>query len=317
MELIAIDSSFKERFIFKNGNADVAVGSNENNFQLDFDLNIFEKMKSIEFISVDKSEFGGKVTSYIIDTANKKASAKGNTWRGMLNEKIIIPPNNSDYYILSGEPYLIIEELLRHTNMNELFSVKPFNAPSVSNFKFNRYCTLLEGINALFKQINYVLILMYENGRVYVSGLKNSLNEELDNYDCDFVIQKSTCPVNHLICLGKGDLKDRQVIDLYLQEDWTIGDNQYYIGVNERTAVYDYPNVESIEELKNKGIERLKELAAEDENIEMTLNNTDKEIGQSITVYEHFTGQSLTRQISKKVLNISKNSNSIQYEVRD
>jgi len=32
MYLIAIDASFKERFIFRNGIADIAVGSEENNF---------------------------------------------------------------------------------------------------------------------------------------------------------------------------------------------------------------------------------------------------------------------------------------------
>ena len=69
MDLIAIDSSFNERFIFNSGNADFAVGSDENDFQLDFDLNIFEKMKSIKFLSVDKTEFGGKVNSYSIEAA--------------------------------------------------------------------------------------------------------------------------------------------------------------------------------------------------------------------------------------------------------
>lgn len=317
MDLIAIDSSFKERFVFYNGAADMAVGTDENNFQLDFHLNMFEKMKSVAFISADNSEFGGRVNSYKIDTAGKTASLFGNTWRGMLNEKIIVPKKNEDYFILSGKPYEIVKKLLEYTGMNEFFFVKQFNAPAVSDFKFNRYCTLLEGINALLTQINYYLILRYENGKVYISAMQNNLNDEIDNYDCDFVIQKNTCPVNHLICLGKGDLKDRAVINLYLQEDGSIGNDQFYIGIKERTAVYDYSNAENIEELKNSGIKRFKELMSAEESVEMTLYDADKEVGQKITVYEHLTGEKITKQISKKVLDLNKNSNSIRYEMRD
>lgn len=316
MDLIAIDSSFNERFVFKSGNADFAVGSDENDFQLDFDLNIFDKMKSIKFLSIDKTEFGGKVNSYSIDTASGTASLKGKTWRGMLSEKIIVPAPNSDYLILSGEPYSIIERLINFTGLSDFFTVTHFASESISNFTFKRYCTLIEGITDVLNEIGFVLTLQYQNGAVELSAIKND-DIEIDNYDCDLSIQKNSCPVNHLVCLGKGELKERQVIHLYLQQDGTVGENQFYFGIDERTEVYDYSNVESAEELKNAGIEHLTELAKSEENFEMTLQNTDREIGQKIIAYEHFTGEKIVKKISKKVLTISKNNNSIQYEVRD
>ena len=102
-----------------------------------------------------------------------------------------------------------------------------------------------------------------------------------------------------------------------MQEDGSVGENQFYFGIDERTEVYDYSNVESAEELKNAGIERLTELAKSEGNFEMSLQNTDREIGQTIIAYEHFTGEKIVKKISKKVLTVSKNHNSIQYEVRD
>lgn len=315
MELIAIDSDFKERFIFRNGSSDIAVGSEENNFQLDFDLNFFEKMKSVKFISIDKSEFGGKINSYKIDTAENRASLLGTTWRGILTEKIIKPVFGNDYYTVSGQPNLIISHLLEICQLDELFSVRDFENTEIINLQLKRYCTLLEAINDILEYVNCVLNLEYDNGKVYISAFPES-NDEIDNYDCDFIIKKSICPINHLICLGKGELKNRQVIDLYLQKSGTIGKVQYYFGADERTAVYDYSNVESLEDLERSGIQHFNELISQEENAELSLYNTDKEIGQSITVYEHITGEKLTKCISKKVFTSSKNNSSIQYEVK-
>lgn len=316
MDIIAIDDSFKEQFIFNNCSADFAVGSEENDFQIDFDINFFEKAKAIKFLSVDKTEFGGKVNSFSIDTANGTASLKGKTWRGMLSEKIIAPAPNADYLTLSGEAYSIIEKLIDLAGLSDFFTVSHFQSASLSNFTFKRYCTLIEGITDVLNQVGFVFILQYQNGAVEISAIQNN-DIEIDNYDCDLSIQKNACPINHLICLGKGELKDRQVINLYLQSDGSVGENQFYFGMDERTEVYDYSNVESIEELKAAGIERLTELAKSEENFEMSLQNTDREIGQTITAYEHFTNEKIVKKVSKKVLTVNRNSNSIQYEMRD
>ena len=63
--------------------------------------------------------------------------------------------------------------------------------------------------------------------------------------------------VNHLICLGKGDLATREVIHLYIDQFGRIGDVQYYTGIAEIVETYDNSNTE---DLRNDGIKRFTEI---------------------------------------------------------
>ena len=47
--------------------------------------------------------------------------------------------------------------------------------------------------------------------------------------------------VNHLICLGQGELKNRIVRHLYVDQNGNIGSTQYYTGVDEIAAVDGVP----------------------------------------------------------------------------
>ena len=60
----------------------------------------------------------------------------------------------------------------------------------------------------------------------------------------DFTTRDNQRGINHLICLGRGELADRLVIHLYLQPDGSIVDTIYYTGVEERTAVFDFSSAE-------------------------------------------------------------------------
>lgn len=314
MELTALDRNFKEQFLLKHCNADFAVGE-ENTFSVTVHLYEFEKMKNIEYFSVLQSEFGGRITDYSIDTDSKTAAFTGRCWRGMLEDKIICPAAGSDYYKVQGSPCAIMEKVIADAGLSEIFRVEPFTVSGISSYQFARYCTVLDGFNAMLKSIEYVLIIGFDGVHVILSAEKVK-NYELDNYDCKFNIQKGLLPYNHLICLGKGELKDRQVIHLYLDKNGKIGKSQQYYGIDERTAVYDYPNVEDLQTLEEQGIEHFKDLLSE-EGIETAVNNADIDIGHGITTYEHYTNTVVTKRISKRILTIQNSSATINYEVND
>lgn len=317
MKITAIDSDFKERFYFDDCNADFAVGNSENSFQIDFSIKKFEKYKNIKFVNVDETECGGQVNRIIVNTANDTFSISGKTWRGILDEKIIIPEKSQDYYTVGGKANEIIETLLNKVGLQDFFTVEKFSAPLIKNFSFDRYCTLLEGLVKMLASVDFILKIRFENGKVIISAIQNTKSVELDNYDCDFEIVKTNCPVNHLICLGKGELKNRQVINLFLSRSGNVVDNQEFFNVAERCAVYDYPNVESLEELKKSGTSKLIDLSNADEKAEMTFNSVDYEIGQTVTAYEHYTGQQVIKKVSKKILTITAGNKNIKYELED
>ena len=51
--------------------------------------------------------------------------------------------------------------------------------------------------------------------------------------------------INHLICLGLGELKNRTVIHLYADANGVISRTQTQFGSDEVTNVYDYAGAET------------------------------------------------------------------------
>lgn len=314
MELAALDEEFKERFLLKQCNADFAVGE-ENTFSVSLHLYEFERMKIIKYFSVLQSEFGGRITDYDIDTDSKTVSFTGRCWRGMLEDKIICPAAGADYYTVQGSPYEIMSKVIADAGLSEIFKVVSFDASDIASYQFTRYCTVLDGLNAMLKKAGFVLSICFDGVNVLLSA-EPLKTYELDNYDCKFEIKKGLLPYNHLICLGKGELKDRQVIHLYLDENGKIGKTQQYFGADERTAVYDYPNVEDLQTLEEQGTEHFKDLLSE-EGIDAAINNADVDIGHCIKTYEHYTNTVVTKRISKRILNMQNSITTINYEVNN
>ena len=313
MDLIAVDSDLKERFVLQNYNSDFALGD-ENSFSISIHINEYERFRNIKYFSVDHTEFGGTIDNINVDTEGKTITYTGRCWRGMLEDKIIIPPSGSDYYIQSGTACEIMQQVLILTGLNPLFVVKEFDSPSISSYRFNRYCSVLEGFISLLNSIDYVIVLEYENGHVSISAEQLKTVQAVDNYDCELSVSKNLSQYNHLICLGKGELKDRQVLHLYLDKNGSIGKSQYYTGIDERVSVYDYPNVDDLAALEEYGIKRFEELL-ESENAEISLSNAEFNIGHYLQAYEHITGTAVKKKISKKILTLVNGRGVVNYEV--
>ena len=105
-----------------------------------------------------------------------------------------------------------------------------------------------------------------------------------------------------MICLGQGQLEERTRVDLYVQEDGSIGTVQYYTGFDERTAIYDYPNAESEANLIRYGKLRLKSIMT---GKSLTIDNSavDGDVGDFVSAY--YNGASASVRITQKILTIT------------
>ena len=129
--------------------------------------------------------------------------------------------------------------------------------------------TLLEAITGMLKNYSAKLVIKAVQGgpggayHVELSAEPAvDYSEELD-YSQDnrlsLTIQDYRRGINHLICLGKGELTDRLVLHLYVQADGSISTTKYYTGADERAAVYDYSSADDETTLRTNGEKRLKE----------------------------------------------------------
>lgn len=275
-------------------------------------------------VYVPGTEIGGLIGQLYTDTASNTVSLMGRTWRGVLNSKIIVPPSGSNYYRISGELNSNIQELIG-TRFGNLFQVSSEYTVTVTNFKFPRFCTLLEGIEKMLKSVGYRLNIVYRQGEPNGSGYVEigavpavDYSEQIElsqDSRLNFTLYDIRDGVNHLICGGKGELEDRNIVDLYVQPDGSISGTKYYTGLNEIEYFYENTSTET-EELEEAAADYLREMMNRKEyRMDVEALNLDVAIGDSIGGRDYITGLYLSRPVENIILTIQDGVISKEYVV--
>ena len=316
MDLIYTDENLLDLGILKDYNLDLEIGT-ENDFQIitNLDNNVIP-MNSIFYF--ENTEYGGKVTILKVETGTSKLYYGGRTFYGMLCDKIIAPDAGQDYYTVSGDANAIISTLISRLGLSGLFSAsKSLSGFTFTNYQFDRYIDGYTGLCKMLKTQNAKLRARFENRRVVLSAvsIEDYSDEEFLSDILKFTIEQHKRPVNHLICLGQGELAQRTVINLYTNANGNVSQTQYFTGLDEVTAIYDYSSVESYEELLKSGTEKLLEYQEVDD-IKITIENAEKDVGDIVGGYEVVTGMKITGEINKKIVKIENNNDpQFSYEV--
>lgn len=307
MDLIYTDKNRIDIAVLRNYELDFEVGT-ENTFQ--FKTTINNSVIPIGgYFYFENSEYGGRITTLKVDTEQKCLDYGGRTFYGMLCDKIICPDAGQDYYIVSGEANAIISGLIRRLGLSDLFLAS--DEDSGINFEyyhFERYIDAYTGLTKMLKSQNAKLKMQLDSHFVKVSAvpIDNYSSEEFSSDHVNFTISQNKAAVNHLICLGKGELAARKVIHLYTDADGDVSRIQHYKGLDEVVQTYDYSSVESEEELLRSGTDKLKELQQANE-IEITIKNTEKDVGDIVGGIETVTGLNVQGFVTKKIMRVVNN----------
>lgn len=261
-------------------------------------------------VYVPGTEFGGLLEYLQMSNRNDVVTRKGYTWRGLLKKGVIMPLAGSDYRIVSGDANAVISSLLSGF-MGGFFHVpETASGITIDNYKFPLYCTYLEGLTGMLREYGAKLVITADkpaagSGPVVTVQAKPRVTIG-DKYSEEFPVSLTYTDdgmgINHLICLGPGELQHRTRVDLYVQEDGSIGTQQYYTGFRERTEVYDYSNSESESNLVTYGKRRLRERMSKKT---LQLNNADVDGDIGDLVYGYMNGISTMNQITRKILTIT------------
>ena len=204
--------------VMKNYTFDLAFGNDENNFELKTDTGNHVCREGY-FLYLENTEYGGVIDKIRVKTSTKELVYKGRTWHGILFSHIICPDDEEDYLILSGEANDVLCGIIERLNLTDLFKAsKDDSGLSINGYQMHRYINGYDGIKKMLESIGGKLKITFKEGFVVLSAessIDYSQDDEFDSSQLDFDIEKNYRPVNHVICLGKGDLKERQVIHLY------------------------------------------------------------------------------------------------------
>lgn len=298
------------------------------NFEVDFDATSkkdFEIKLSINsrelagqsWWYIVGTEYGGRVDKVTVDTTTDQIICTGRNFRGILLSKIVEPPPGEDYRVLSGTIHDIVYKLICAANLQDLYTVEG-DDNIVVQYRFYRYVTVYDAIMTLTRRYGLVpAFKVGDDGKVHITFAPPTDYSNENEYTQDnklFRITKVYNGVNHLICLGKGDLKDRTVVHLFADSSGSISQTQTLVGVDEITATYENTNADDADVLRDEGVARFKELQ-ESDSFEVTVPEIDLKIGDIVGGVERITGAYVASEITNAIVKIDDDSISVDFKV--
>lgn len=336
MDLIYMNANKEDIGVLMNYELDMAFGSDENTFECIVQAKDHCCQAGF-FLYAEGTEYGGIIDGIQSKTGSEEVVYSGRTWHGIIGSKIILPlqsgeeiPSNVNvkeedskgnsivdrYLIVTGDAHDCIRFILERCGLSSLFEVPADpSGININAYQFYRYINAYSGLSKMLASAGAKLKLSYNGGKIIVSAAERydfSKDDSFDSDLIDFDVSKRFKTVNHLICLGAGELENRLVIHLYADTEGNISQTQTQFGENEYTAVYDYSSVESEEELLDSGTEELKSLWSQDSlSIDYDETMDAYDVGDIVGATENVTGISVASVITKKIVTIKNGEISI------
>lgn len=318
MDLIYTNANRADQGVLKTHAFDLSFGASENDFELI--LGADEPVLEYgAFSYIEGTEYGGMVGSMKTSTNGDTITYKGRTWHGILNSKVIEPDTGESHLVVTGDANEILHDLISRLGLSGLFvAVDNLSGINISGYKFNRYCKGYDGIRAMLAKNGAKLKIAWKGRCVFLSAepIADYTESPVDGDIAPLTVEHHEKKVNHLICLGRGDGAEREVIHLYVDQFGRIGRVQYYTGLDEITDKYENTNVESIEDLEEGGIDRLTELRDND-TAEIALPESkglSYDIGDIVGATEVKSGVSVSAAVSQKIVKIKNGVVSTEYK---
>jgi hypothetical protein len=318
MDLIYMNAAKEDLGVMQDFTFDMAFGVDEN----DFECRIVKERHccmSGYYLYCDGTEYGGVIDKVGVDTRNGEITYSGRTWHGILNSKVLKPDSGANYLTASGEANTVLEVLISRMGLGGLFKASNDDSGiNIASYQMDRYIGGYDGIMKMLKASGAKLNMSFNEGFVELSAkpiVDYSKDERFDSYTIDLNIKKVYNPLNHVVCLGKGDLAEREVIHVYADKYGNICDDQMLFDLDEVEGVYENANCESSEELRKGGVEKIEE-AWKSTKVDFDFNSDAEsyDVGDIVGSSERVTSIKVKTEITKKIVAIKGNTVTVSYD---
>lgn len=296
---------------------DCAWGSGEN----DFELTLYDGtvLPDRGLVYVDGTEVGG-IVDHMKDELSDGVSVvtySGRSWHGMLAGKVLQPDSGQDYLKVSGPVNQVLSNLLARIGLSDVFKVRADSTKTIPTFQFDRYCTAYDGIRRMLAANDLKLMFQEVDGTVWMYAQPIVAHDDTVDSDLvDFSITKDYLRTNHMIGLGKGDLRNRLVVHYYADDSGKVSKTRTFGGRDEIAAVYDYSSAEK-DELDKQTKKQLQDLQGAGA-VDVTVHDgLSLDVGDRVAGCDHVTGLTVTAVVLKKIVKLSGGLLSVSYEVGD
>ena len=315
MELTFTDTGFRDVGVLEPYDGDFAWGNSENDFSIDVAGDNVPEVGSM--IYAEGSDLGGIVTGYKSDVGAEAFSIVGHTWTGVLNRHVIGPDYGQAYLTLTGDVTECVAQLIARAGMGDLFVVNPSQvgvrvthtftgSQSATQQDTGRYMGCWAAVWQLLLETGCKTRFAWSDKLkrvvIDVTKRKDYTDNESQMVGVAMVGITTQRVTNHLICLGKGELANREIVHLYADIQGNVSKSQTIYGINEIAETYNQSSAETAELIKN-GTKHLKDLWKKSQQVTIKSNSTAQpfDLGDvigGVDARSHVTAQAV---VTKKV----------------
>lgn len=320
-EVIVADTNGVELRTILFREYDFEVGDKENSFLVTCNRAEWENVPSNARVYIPGTEYGGIYKRLESDTRNNAVAVGGYTWRGLLQKKVIIPPSGQAYATDSGELNDILARRVSEA-LPGLFVGSEESTGVTVSYQYGRYVTLYDGLKEMLRSAGYRMRIAYdqEQSKVVVDAVPivdySAQIEYSSDMNANYAMVINKMGVNHLICLGNGELQNRTVVHLYADVNGVISQTQTQFGVDEVTDVYDYAGAERVT-LIESGTDQMIANASKNEFAIDLESTQDVAIGDIVGCRDYITGNTMTAPITVKIVKWQKGFESVEYQLSE
>ena len=326
MDFTVTDIYGQDKDYIEHVGAEFNIGQ-DNDFEIKIQNSLFQDDRHRKNCRVyaEETEYGGLIRNINPVTGDKIVKLTGPTWRGILNQRAINPESNT-YITLSGEANALLSQYIVKLGLSEIFEVSTVNSGIVLNYQVPLQSMLLDAFSAALEKqgarldIKYKLGDANEKGYVLLEAKPVIDHSETIEISQDGSVQLDILDyqngVNHLICYGKGELADRQRVDLYAWPDGSIRKTQYFTGIDLIERYYENTSAETVAELEEDARGKFIDLMNY-KQLKISVSDMDLELGDIVGGRERITGIYMTAPVVRKIVEVTgKGRVSIDYKLK-
>lgn len=313
--LIVTDPARADMAAVEDYEMDMAFGDSEQSFEVTFEL---PKLAAGAYLYIDGTEYGGVVDGIKADTTSTMGvTYTGRTWHGVLAGKVVRPPAGSDHRTFAGDANAAIADIVSHTGLTALFEARSASSGYAVNYRYARYIDAYTALKAMLASVGCVLAMQRHDGIVELwAEPAAQISDEVDSDLMDFTSESTARVVNHLVCLGSGELKDRTVLDLYADAGGAVSTTQTLFGVDEVAEVYDYASADAAT-LLTEGTKRLKDMQVGG-TVDVDVHGEQGwRVGDRVTSQNNAAGIVVSTIVTKKIVKVEDGVMVVHYEMGD
>lgn len=287
----------------------------DNSFQIVVNELLWGKSPIVggDMIYVPDTEWGGIVTQITHKTADSTITINGITWRGFLYCMAVEPPSGYAYLTFSDIDANAAIALAVGNRYSDLIAVSSA-VTGVSVSGQWRYRTVADCLNSTLEEYGMRLKIVWNNvlGKMVLSAEPvDELTDQIElsqDYGVDFTSKDGQKIVyNRCLALGKGELLERMVRNVYyLDGNYYTSKPSGWDDDAERTLIFDYPNVESADDLIRSAKDKLSEnVPTKSISINQVTANIPAELGDIIGARDRLTGMVGTSRVIRKIMKLT------------